>query len=85
MFRSVRQHSLRLALALAACIFLIDTLSSLQFSVASLYVLVVLLSAGSSSARHHSDRRVVRGAYRGQLPDYARFFSKRGGAIESCG
>jgi len=45
MFRSATQHSLRLAFALAACIFLVDTLSSLHFAVASLYVLVILLSA----------------------------------------
>jgi adenylate cyclase len=45
MFRSGRQHSLRLAFALAAYIFRADSLSSLHFAVASLYALVILLSA----------------------------------------
>jgi class 3 adenylate cyclase len=45
MQRTARQHSLPLAFALAAGIFLVDTLCSLHFAVASLYVLVVLLSA----------------------------------------
>src|SRR5690348_9139390 len=43
--RSPRLSSLPLAFTLAACIFLIDTLSSLHFAVASLYVLVILISA----------------------------------------
>src|SRR3954470_6640055 len=38
-------RSLPVAAALAACIFLIDTLTSLQFAVASLYVIVVLIAA----------------------------------------
>jgi adenylate cyclase len=42
---SIWRHSLGLAIVLAACIFLVDTLSSLQFAVASLYVVVVLLVA----------------------------------------
>jgi class 3 adenylate cyclase len=37
--------SLPLATVLAACIFLVDTLSSLEFAVASLYVVVVLVAA----------------------------------------
>lgn len=45
MFYSARPHSLGLAIVLAACIFLVDTLSSLQFAVASLYVVVILISA----------------------------------------
>jgi class 3 adenylate cyclase len=40
-----RRHSIPIAVALAAGIFLIDTLSSLHFAVASLYVLVILLGA----------------------------------------
>jgi class 3 adenylate cyclase len=40
-----RRHSVPIAVALAAGIFLIDTLSSLHFAVASLYVLVILLGA----------------------------------------
>jgi class 3 adenylate cyclase len=40
-----RAHSLCLAIVLATCIFLVDTLSSLQFAVASLYVIVILTSA----------------------------------------
>jgi class 3 adenylate cyclase len=44
-YRVSRPSSLSLAAALAACIFLVDTLSSLEFAVASLYVLVVLLAA----------------------------------------
>ena len=40
-----RRHSIPIALALSAGIFLIDTLSSLHFAVASLYVLVILLGA----------------------------------------
>jgi hypothetical protein len=44
-YRSPRPSSLPLAFALAACIFPIDTLSSLHFAVASLYVLVILISA----------------------------------------
>jgi hypothetical protein len=40
-----RAHSITLAVALAACIFLGDTLSSLQFAAAPLYVLVILISA----------------------------------------
>jgi class 3 adenylate cyclase len=38
-------NSLPLAAVLAACIFLVDTLSSLEFAVASLYVVVVLVAA----------------------------------------
>ncbi len=38
-------RSLPAATALAGGIFLIDTLSSLQFAVASLYVIVVLIAA----------------------------------------
>ncbi len=45
MFYSARPHSLGPAIVLAACIFLMDTLSSLQFAVASLYVAVILISA----------------------------------------
>jgi adenylate cyclase len=45
MFHSARPHCLGLAIVLAACIFLVDTLSSLQFAVASLYVVVILTSA----------------------------------------
>ncbi|MBR0822826.1 adenylate/guanylate cyclase domain-containing protein [Bradyrhizobium liaoningense] len=45
MFYSPRPHSLGPAIVLAACIFLVDTLSSLQFAVASLYVVVVLIGA----------------------------------------
>jgi hypothetical protein len=46
-------HSLRAAAALAGGIFLIDTLSSLQFAVASLYVIVILMAA------HDLHRRAV--------------------------
>ena len=42
---SAHAHSLILAVALAACVFLIDTLSSLQFAVASLYVIPILIGA----------------------------------------
>jgi class 3 adenylate cyclase len=45
MFHSARPYSVIFAVALAASVFLIDTLSSLQFAVASLYVLPILLSA----------------------------------------
>jgi hypothetical protein len=45
MLHSTRPHSLALAVAVAACIFLVDTLSTLQFAVASLYVLAVLIGA----------------------------------------
>jgi hypothetical protein len=45
MFRSARQHPLRLAFAPAACIPLVETLSSLHFAVASRYVLVIAPSA----------------------------------------
>jgi adenylate cyclase len=51
MFYSARPHSLGLAIALAACIFLVDTLSSLQFAVASLYVVVILISANNLQCR----------------------------------
>ena len=44
-FDLVRTRSLFLAAALASTIFLVDTLSSLQFAVASLYVIVVLIAA----------------------------------------
>jgi adenylate cyclase len=44
-FPASRLNSLSFSIALAACIFLVDTLSSLEFAVASLYVLVVLLVA----------------------------------------
>jgi hypothetical protein len=40
-----RASSLPFATALAISIFLVDTLSSLQFAVASLYVVVVLVAA----------------------------------------
>jgi class 3 adenylate cyclase len=40
-----RSSSLPFAVALAGCIFLVDTLSSLQFAVASLYVVVILIAA----------------------------------------
>ena len=52
-FEPTRRSTLALASALAGGIFLADTLSSLQFAVASLYVIVVLLAA------HHPDRRAV--------------------------
>jgi class 3 adenylate cyclase len=45
MFYSARPSSLILAVALAGCVFLIDTLSSLQFAVASLYVIPILIGA----------------------------------------
>jgi hypothetical protein len=45
MFYSTRPHALSLAIVMAACIFLVDTLSSLQLAVASLYVVVILISA----------------------------------------
>ena len=45
MFDLIRTRSLFVAAALASTIFLIDTLSSLQFAVASLYVIVVLIAA----------------------------------------
>jgi class 3 adenylate cyclase len=48
-----RRSSRALATAVAGGIFLTDTLSSLQFAVASLYVIVVLLAA------HRRDRRAV--------------------------
>jgi hypothetical protein len=51
MFYSARPHSLDLAIVLAACIFLVDTLPSLQFAVASLYVLVILTSANDLQRR----------------------------------
>ncbi|HEY6675995.1 MAG TPA: adenylate/guanylate cyclase domain-containing protein [Terrimicrobium sp.] len=44
-FDLIRTPSLFVAAALASAIFLIDTLSSLQFAVASLYVIVVLIAA----------------------------------------
>jgi adenylate cyclase len=44
-YRAGRPNSRSLAVLLAASIFLVDTLSSLEFAVASLYVLVVLLAA----------------------------------------
>ena len=44
-FDLIRTRSLFAAAALASTIFLIDTLSSLQFAVASLYVIVVLIAA----------------------------------------
>jgi class 3 adenylate cyclase len=44
-FDLIRTRSLFVAAALASTIFLIDTLSSLQFAVASLYVIVVLIAA----------------------------------------
>jgi class 3 adenylate cyclase len=44
-FDFVRNRSLFVAAALASTIFLVDTLSSLQFAVASLYVVVVLIAA----------------------------------------
>jgi class 3 adenylate cyclase len=47
------RNSLALATALAIGIFLTDTLSSLQFAVASLYVIVVLMAA------QHLDRRAL--------------------------
>jgi class 3 adenylate cyclase len=52
-FEHSRRNSLALATAIAVSIFLTDTLSSLQFAVASLYVIVVLLAA------HHLDRQAV--------------------------
>jgi class 3 adenylate cyclase len=45
LFRLARANYLPLAAVLAACIFLVDTLSSLEFAVASLYVVVVLVAA----------------------------------------
>ena len=45
LFLSGHATSLPLAAVLAACIFLVDTLSSLEFAVASLYVVVVLVGA----------------------------------------
>jgi adenylate cyclase len=45
MIYSTPPHSVGLAIVMAACIFLVDTLSSLQFGVASLYVVVILISA----------------------------------------
>jgi class 3 adenylate cyclase len=44
-FNLARTRSLFLAAALASTVFLVDTLSSLQFAVASLYVIVVLIAA----------------------------------------
>jgi len=57
-FDLIRTRSLFVAAALASTIFLIDTLSSLQFAVASLYVIVVLIAA------HDLDRQgaVITGA-----------------------
>jgi class 3 adenylate cyclase len=57
-FDLIRTPSLFVAAALASAIFLIDTLSSLQFAVASLYVIVVLIAA------HDLDRQgaVITGA-----------------------
>jgi class 3 adenylate cyclase len=62
-FDLVRTRSLFLAAALASTIFLIDTLSSLQFAVASLYVIVVLIAAHDL----HRQGVVITGAACAQL------------------
>ena len=41
MFHSPRSQSLIFGVVLAVCIFLVDTLSSLHFAVASLYVAAI--------------------------------------------
>jgi len=84
--RLAQRRSLFLAIVVAFLIFLMDTLSSLHFSVASLYVLVILLSARGLRRRGIISAGILCAALTlGELFAYAWFRAEGSGAVEVGG